>query len=41
MELEEEMFALVSGWNSGGLTKKAFLADKPMELPKFNYWCSR
>jgi len=41
MELQEEMFALVSGWTSAGFTKKAFLSDKPIGLPKFNYCCSR
>lgn len=41
MTLQEEMFALVSAWKSSGLTKKTFLADKPIGLPKFNYWCAR
>ncbi|MFN2424627.1 MAG: hypothetical protein ABR572_12720 [Cryomorphaceae bacterium] len=41
MELQEEMFALVAEWKSGGLTKKAFLADRPIGLSKFNYWCTK
>jgi len=41
MELQEEMFAMVSEWKSGGLSKKAFLADKPIGLSKFNYWCAK
>lgn len=41
MTLQEEMFALVAAWKSSGLTKKTFLADKPVGLPKFNYWCDK
>ena len=41
MELQEEMFAMVAAWRSSGLTKKAFLADRPIGLPKFNYWCNK
>ncbi len=41
MTLQEEMFALVAEWKSSGLTKKTFLADKPVGLPKFNYWCEK
>ena len=39
MELREEMFALIAEWKAGGLTKKVFLADRPISLSKFNYWC--
>jgi hypothetical protein len=41
MTLQEEMFAMVSEWKSSGLTKKSFLADKPIGLAKFNYWCEK
>jgi len=41
MELQEKMFALVAEWKSGDLTKKAFLADKPVGQSKFDYWCAR
>lgn len=41
MQLQEEMFALVSEWLSSGLTKKTFLADRQIKLPKFNYWCNK
>ena len=41
MKLQDEMFALVAEWKSGGLTKKAFLADKAIGLSKFNYWYAK
>lgn len=41
MQLQEEMFALVSEWISSGLSKKTFLADRQIKLPKFNYWCNK
>jgi hypothetical protein len=41
MTLQEEMFALVSEWKSSGLSKRTFLSDKPIGLPKFNYWCEK
>lgn len=41
MELQEKMFALIAEWKTGGLTKKVFLADRPIGLSKFNYWCAK
>lgn len=41
MELQEEMFAMVAEWKGCGQTKKSFLANKSVSLPKFNYWCTK
>lgn len=41
MQLQREMFALVSEWRASGMSKKAFLADRNIRLSKFNYWCTK
>jgi hypothetical protein len=41
MQLQEEMFALISEWKNSGLTKKTFLVDRQIKRPKFDYWCNK
>ncbi len=41
MQLQEEMFALVSEWKNSGVTKKTFLVDRQIKRPKFDYWCNK